>query len=150
MFKEITRKLYGEESTHGLYPHNTQVAQLASTAGPTIPEGERSFTTLVSDRSLAQLDYDNAVDTTFKTEDHLSTAFGLAALMQNGFPPPGAILNPVNFNMSNSSNKQSTAASKLSLIGMLVIRNLITYIIYQHYQVYKVTQMSVGHKQTIS
>ena len=60
--------------------------------------GERSFTTLVSDRSLAQLEYDNAVnDNGFKSEDHLTTAFGLAALMQNGFPPPGAILNSVNF-----------------------------------------------------
>lgn len=123
MFKEITRKLYGEESTHGLYPHNTQVAQLAgpTSAGPTIPEGERSFTTLVSDRSLAQLDYDNAVDTTFKTEDHLSTAFGLAALMQNGFPPPGAILNPVNFNMANSAAKQNNTSSKS--ISLSVIDN---------------------------
>lgn len=111
MFKEITRKLYGDDSAHGLYPHNTQVAQLASTNGPALPEGERSFTTLVSDRSLAQLDYDNAVDTTFKTEDHLSTAFGLAALMQNGFPPPGAILNPVNFNMT-TTNKQSAATNE--------------------------------------
>lgn len=125
MFKEITRKLYGEESTHGLYPHNTQVAQLASNAGPTIPEGERSFTTLVSDRSLAQLDYDNAVDTTFKTEDHLSTAFGLAALMQNGFPPPGAILNPVNFNMSNNTTKQHTTSSELSLLVAISKRHVI-------------------------
>uniref|UniRef100_A0A336LUW5 CSON001569 protein n=1 Tax=Culicoides sonorensis TaxID=179676 RepID=A0A336LUW5_CULSO len=107
MFKEITRKLYGEESAHGLYPHNTQVAQLAP-GTPINPEGEqRSFTTLVSDRSLAQLEYENAIDNTFKTEDHLSTAYNLAALMQNGFPPPGAILNPVNFGTNNTS-KQST------------------------------------------
>lgn len=117
MFKEITRKLYGDDSAHGLYPHNTQVAQLASGTGPTIPEGERHFTTLVSDRSsLAQLDYDNAIDTTFKTEDHLSTAFGLAALMQNGFPPPGAILNPVNFNMA-TSNKQNSKSFSNNLLN---------------------------------
>lgn len=120
MFKEITRKLYGEESGHGLYPHNTQVAQIASGTGPTIPEGERSFTTLVSDRSLAQLDYDNALDTTFKTEDHLSTAFGLAALMQNGFPPPGAILNPVNFNMTTSNgNKQANSEYQIFLQDLI-------------------------------
>ncbi|XP_058836614.1 uncharacterized protein LOC131693092 isoform X3 [Topomyia yanbarensis] len=121
MFKEITRKLYGEESAHGLYPHNTQVAQVAQLASgaPAAPEGgERSFTTLVSDRSLTQIDYETTTVNDqqqqqqqqgqhaqsqqqpiggFKTEDHLTTAFGLAALMQNGFPPPGAILNPVNF-----------------------------------------------------
>nr|XP_029721024.1 protein charlatan isoform X4 [Aedes albopictus] len=123
MFKEITRKLYGDESGHGLYPHNTQVAQVAQLASgaPAAPEGgERSFTTLVSDRSTAQIDYENNITTVtiqqqqqqggqqqqqqqqqsgggFKSEEHLTTAFGLAALMQNGFPPPGAILNPVNF-----------------------------------------------------
>jgi hypothetical protein len=55
--------------------------------------GERSFTTLVSDRSLAQLEYENVMPAeiasgNFKSEEHLSTAFGLAALMHNGFPPP--------------------------------------------------------------
>lgn len=40
MFKEITRKLYGEESAHGLYPiNNAQVAQLAQTPSAP-PEGE--------------------------------------------------------------------------------------------------------------
>ncbi|XP_021707179.1 protein charlatan isoform X4 [Aedes aegypti] len=118
MFKEITRKLYGDESGHGLYPHNTQVAQVAQLASgaPAAPEGgERSFTTLVSDRNIAQIDYETTTvqiqqqqqqgggaqqqqsGGTFKSEEHLTTAFGLAALMQNGFPPPGAILNPVNF-----------------------------------------------------
>jgi hypothetical protein len=39
MFKEITRKLYGEESAHGLYPiNNAQVAQLAQTPSAP-PEG---------------------------------------------------------------------------------------------------------------
>lgn len=118
MFKEITRKLYGDESGHGLYPHNTQVAQVAQLASgaPAAPEGgERSFTTLVSDRNIAQIDYETTTVNVqqhqgggnqqqqqqsagnFKSEEHLTTAFGLAALMQNGFPPPGAILNPVNF-----------------------------------------------------
>lgn len=46
MFKEITRKLYGEETGHGLLTLGTPVAHVA-TAGPTVPEGERSFTTLV-------------------------------------------------------------------------------------------------------
>lgn len=162
MFKEITRKLYGEETGNGLHTLGTPVAQVA-TSGPTaVPEGEqRSFTNLVSkmtkvkskemyltkpftispvqqqlDRSAApSIEYEssaagasgNNVATTqanviqqqqqqqqqaesgnsvvvtassgatvvpapsvaavggFKSEDHLSTAFGLAALMQNGF-----------------------------------------------------------------
>jgi len=61
----------------------------------------------MSDRNLAPIDYDhNAADgnNPFKTEDHLTTAFGLAALMQNGFPPPGTILNPHNF----PTNKNTT------------------------------------------
>jgi hypothetical protein len=41
MFKEITRKLYGDESAHGLYPiNNAQVAQLAQTPSAP-PEGTR-------------------------------------------------------------------------------------------------------------
>ena len=43
MFKEITRKLYGEESAHGLYPHNTQVAQLAPGASPSTPGETKSL-----------------------------------------------------------------------------------------------------------
>ncbi|CAD7011751.1 unnamed protein product [Ceratitis capitata] len=118
MFKEITRKLYGEETGNGLHTLGTPVAQVATT-GPTAPEGERSFTNLQIDRSAAPtIEYDNnaanvaataaaaaaaaaanvviqqqpegsvVVATTggnFKSEDHLNTAFGLAALMQNGF-----------------------------------------------------------------
>ncbi|XP_017069151.1 protein charlatan isoform X5 [Drosophila eugracilis] len=138
MFKEITRKLYGEETGNGLHTLGTPVAQVA-TSGPTaVPEGEqRSFTNLQQlDRSAApSIEYEssgagapgNNVATTqanviqqqqqqqqqaesgnsvvvtassgatvvpapsvaavggFKSEDHLSTAFGLAALMQNGF-----------------------------------------------------------------
>lgn len=43
MFKEITRKLYGDESAHGLYPiNNAQVAQLAQTPSAP-PEGLIAF-----------------------------------------------------------------------------------------------------------
>lgn len=97
--------MYGEESAHGIYPiNNSQVAQLAQTPSAP-PEGERSFTTLVSDRNLAQLEYEGVIQTdgssNFKSEDHLSTAFGLAALMHNGFPPPAVF--PVS---TNNSTKQ--------------------------------------------
>ncbi|KAG5673828.1 hypothetical protein PVAND_003842 [Polypedilum vanderplanki] len=112
MFKEITRKLYGDESAHGLYPiNNSQVAQLAQTPSAP-PEGERSFTTLVSDRNLAQLEYEGVIQTdvssNFKSEDHLSTAFGLAALMHNGFPPPAVF--PVS-NVNSSSTKQTAQSN---------------------------------------
>ncbi|XP_055705576.1 protein charlatan isoform X3 [Phlebotomus papatasi] len=108
MFKEITRKLYGEETGHGLHTLGTPMAHVATT-GPTLPEGERSFTTLpffaqMADRSLTTIEYENnasETNNTFKTEDHITTAFGLAALMQNGFPPPGAISH--NFQSSSSS-----------------------------------------------
>ncbi|GAB0087836.1 protein charlatan [Sergentomyia squamirostris] len=103
MFKEITRKLYGEETGHGLHTLGTPMAHVA-TSGPTLPEGERSFTTLMADRTLTTIEYENnasETNNTFKTEDHITTAFGLAALMQNGFPPPGAISH--NFQSSSSS-----------------------------------------------
>lgn len=48
MFKEITRKLYGEETSHGLHTLGTPVAHIASGTNTNIPDGERSFTTLVS------------------------------------------------------------------------------------------------------
>ncbi|XP_017783831.1 PREDICTED: zinc finger protein 84-like [Nicrophorus vespilloides] len=67
MFKEITRKLYGED---GL---------------PDLPQTDRNHQA-AQDRGLTPIDYD--VDTPIlKPEEHL-TAFGLAALMQNGFPSP--------------------------------------------------------------
>ncbi|XP_022908448.1 protein charlatan [Onthophagus taurus] len=70
MFKEITRKLYGEDGLpelNTLDRHNGQ-----------------------QDRGLTPIDYD--VETPIlKSEEHI-TAFGLAALMQNGFPP-ASILN---------------------------------------------------------
>lgn len=124
MFKEITRKLYGDESAHGLYPHNTQiaqVAQLAPGAPAAAPEGgERSFTTLVSDRNITTIDYETTTvndqgqqqQQQGRSEEHLTTAFGLAALMQNGFPPPGAILNPVNFPAKASEFELGTQYAK--------------------------------------
>lgn len=49
MFKEITRKLYGEETGNGLHTLGTPVAQVATTGPTAAPEGEqRSFTNLVS------------------------------------------------------------------------------------------------------
>ena len=62
----------------------------------------------MSDRNLAQLEYEGVIQTDnsniFKSEDHLSTAFGLAALMHNGFPPPAVF--PVTTN--NNTTKQVT------------------------------------------
>ncbi|KAI8040043.1 hypothetical protein M5D96_007468 [Drosophila gunungcola] len=133
MFKEITRKLYGEETGNGLHTLGTPVAQVA-TSGPTaVPEGEqRSFTNLQQlDRSAApSIEYEssaaggasgNNVATTqanviqqqqqqqqqaesgnsvvvtassgatvvpapsVAAVGGFNTAFGLAALMQNGF-----------------------------------------------------------------
>ncbi|XP_063928536.1 protein charlatan isoform X2 [Zophobas morio] len=82
MFKEITRKLYGED---GL---------------PELTGTERLPTS--QDRGLTPIDYD--VDNPIlKPEEHL-TAFGLAALMQNGFPTTG-ILN------STFQQHKSAAAS---------------------------------------
>lgn len=69
MFKEITRKLYGEDGLPDL------------SAGDRLP--------LPQDRGLTPIDYD--VDAPIlKPEEHI-TAFGLAALMHNGFP---SVLNP--------------------------------------------------------
>lgn len=69
MFKEITRKLYGED---GL-PELTNTDRHSS----------------IQERGLTPIDYD--VDTPLlKPEEHI-TAFGLAALMQNGFPPTGIL-----------------------------------------------------------
>lgn len=67
----------------------------------------------ISDRSLATIDYDHVgsdASNLFKSDDHLTTAFGLAALMQNGFPPPGAILNPHNF-VTNKPNSIITSSA---------------------------------------
>ncbi|CAG9828757.1 unnamed protein product [Diabrotica balteata] len=72
MFKEITRKLYGEDGLPDLSANE----RLASTS---------------TDRGLTPIEYE-VENPILKPEEHL-TAFGLAALMQNGFPPSG-ILNP--------------------------------------------------------
>lgn len=83
MFKEITRKLYGED---GL---------------PDLASGEKlTGITTSGERGLTGIDYD-VEPPVFKPEEHI-TAFGLAALMQNGFPPAG-ILNP-NFQQPKTSS----------------------------------------------
>ncbi|KAB0801435.1 hypothetical protein PPYR_05789 [Photinus pyralis] len=71
MFKEITRKLYGED---GL-PECVQTERLSN------PQ----------DRGLTSIDYD-IEGPLLKSEEHI-TAFGLAALMQNGLQS-ASILNP--------------------------------------------------------
>lgn len=63
MFKEITKKLYGEETSVGV---NVGVV------GVEFPAAERDL------------------DDELRPEEHI-TAWGLAALMQNGFPPPGIL-----------------------------------------------------------
>ncbi|CAH0562404.1 unnamed protein product [Brassicogethes aeneus] len=80
MFKEITRKLYGEDGLPELNTNDRLAGQ---------------------DRGLTPIDYD--VDTPIlKPEEHL-TAFGLAALMQNGFSPTGIL------NANFQSHKPSTS-----------------------------------------
>ncbi|XP_055372468.1 protein charlatan isoform X3 [Condylostylus longicornis] len=139
MFKEITRKLYGEETGNGLHTLGTPVAHVATT-GPTAPEGERSFTTLISDRNLNTIDYEQqqqqqsqqqqtqitqhnnglieTASTTnppnFKSEDHLTTAFGLAALMQNGFHPASNLI-PKVINTTGANSTNSTIQSTVSV-----------------------------------
>lgn len=111
MFGEITRGLYIEETGNGLHTLGASVAHVAA-SGPTVPEGERSFTTLMSDRSKAPpIEYDhnggsdNPTANNFKSDDHLTTAFGSAALMHNGFQASGIILNtqPIPKTGNNSS-----------------------------------------------
>lgn len=65
----------------------------------------------MTDRSLIEYEHGgpDVVTNQFKTEDHLTTAFGLAALMQNGFPPHGTILNPHTFTTSTISTKPTTS-----------------------------------------
>lgn len=67
MFKEITRKLYGEETGHGLHTLGTPIAHVATT-GPTLPEGERSFTTLISDRAGNTMDFTNDLNQNTNSE----------------------------------------------------------------------------------
>lgn len=64
MFKEITKKLYGEEAAVG--------GVVGGVVGVEFPAAERDL------------------DDELRPEEHI-TAWGLAALMQNGFPPPGIL-----------------------------------------------------------
>lgn len=65
MFKEITKKLYGEEASVGVGVNGV--------VGVEFPAAERDLH-----------------DDELRPEEHI-TAWGLAALMQNGFPPPGIL-----------------------------------------------------------
>ncbi|KRT79124.1 zinc finger protein, partial [Oryctes borbonicus] len=94
MFKEITRKLYGEDGLPELGNvdrHNN---------GP-------------QDRGLTPIDYD--VDTPLlKPEEHI-TAFGLAALMQNGFPPASILNTPFQQHKPNPHYEDKWIISEESL-----------------------------------
>lgn len=92
MFKEITRKLYGED---GL-PELTNTDRLPSSINN-------------QDRGLTPIDYDVESNPILKSEEHL-TAFGLAALMQNGFPPSG-ILNSATFQQHKPTPLNSSTAT---------------------------------------
>ncbi|XP_045536860.1 protein charlatan [Papilio machaon] len=72
MFKEITKKLYGEEAAMGVGVNVSGGAGATGAGGVEYPPAERE---LVDD---------------LRPEEHI-TAWGLAALMQNGFPPPGIL-----------------------------------------------------------
>lgn len=75
----------------------------------------------LSDRSLTTIDYDHVgteSNNIFKTDDHLTTAFGLAALMQNGFPPPGAILNPHTFSTNKANSIITSVAASTSIASI--------------------------------
>ncbi|CAG4933002.1 unnamed protein product [Parnassius apollo] len=69
MFKEITKKLYGEEATVGV----SVGVNVGSVVGVEFPAADRDLQ-----------------DDDLRPEEHI-TAWGLAALMQNGFPPPGIL-----------------------------------------------------------
>ncbi|XP_039757072.1 protein charlatan [Pararge aegeria] len=68
MFKEITKKLYGEEASVGGVG-----GAAVGVVGVEFPGVERELQ-----------------DDELRPEEHI-TAWGLAALMQNGFPPPGIL-----------------------------------------------------------
>lgn len=89
MFKEITRKLYGEDGLPDI---------IASEKLTSIPSA--------LDKGLTGIDYE--VDSSmFKTDEHI-TAFGLAALMQNGFPSGGML----NSSFPQASKQGSVAEDK--------------------------------------
>ncbi|XP_072948990.1 uncharacterized protein chn [Epargyreus clarus] len=73
MFKEITKKLYGEEATVGVGVSVNVNVGVGGVVGVEFPAAERDLH-----------------DDDLRPEEHI-TAWGLAALMQNGFPPPGIL-----------------------------------------------------------
>ncbi|XP_055313876.1 protein charlatan [Sitodiplosis mosellana] len=109
MFKEITRKLYGEvsESSQSLQTPATHIAPIG-------PDVERSFINLLSDRNGTLNDFEHGGVvaenvSSLKNDDHL-TAFGLA-LMHNGFPTPNSILNSQTFQQINKQNQTNFVSS---------------------------------------
>ncbi|XP_075977312.1 uncharacterized protein LOC142977336 isoform X2 [Anticarsia gemmatalis] len=83
MFKEITKKLYGEETSVGV----------AGVVGVEFPAAERDL------------------DDDLRPEEHI-TAWGLAALMQNGFPPPGILQANFTPRIDPSAEDRWTAAEE--------------------------------------
>lgn len=63
----------------------------------------------MTDRSLTSVDYEQSTGET--TNDHLTTAFGLAALMQNGFGTTSSVLNINPQQFAASANVKTTNAS---------------------------------------
>ncbi|CAH1637128.1 unnamed protein product [Spodoptera littoralis] len=82
MFKEITKKLYGEETSVGV-----------GVVGVEFPAAERDL------------------DDELRPEEHI-TAWGLAALMQNGFPPPGILQANFSPRIDPSAEDRWTAAEE--------------------------------------
>ncbi|XP_026746131.1 protein charlatan, partial [Trichoplusia ni] len=84
MFKEITKKLYGEETSVGVG---------VGVVGVEFPAAERDL------------------DDELRPEEHI-TAWGLAALMQNGFPPPGILQANFTPRIDPSAEDRWTAAEE--------------------------------------
>lgn len=77
MFKEITKKLYGDDAAMGV----AVGVNVSGAAGATGTAGAEGVEYPQADRELVD---------DLRPEEHI-TAWGLAALMQNGFPPPGIL-----------------------------------------------------------
>ncbi|XP_052750339.1 protein charlatan [Galleria mellonella] len=89
MFKEITKKLYGEEATVGV---GVGVG-VSGVVGVEFPAAERDL------------------EDELRPEEHI-TAWGLAALMQKGFPPPGILQANFTPRIDTSAEDRWTAAEE--------------------------------------
>lgn len=99
-------------------------AQTSVVSATTTKKGLSAFQ--MSDRSLTttiEYDQNGSAETStannFKTEDHLTTAFGLAALMQNGFPTTGTILNTQTISKPNSNVTTTSTTSSSNTINVV-------------------------------